>query len=250
VTSGGIDVDALILAAGLGTRLGEIGRDTPKALIEVGGFTMLEHAARTLTRAGADRLIVNVHHHADRITAFIESTKLGAETRISVETDRPLETGGALVHARAHFRGDAPFLLYNVDILTDADLAAMYAAHVAGGSLATLAVGTRPSRRRLLFDEIGLYGRTDERRDLRIEARPSSGDTHERSFAGIHVISPALLDLIEERGHFSILEPYLRLAGVGHRISEWSIDGSLWVDIGTPERLADARRVLSSTSRT
>jgi len=243
-------VDALILAAGLGTRLGEIGRETPKALIEVGGRTMLEHAAAILVRTGADRLIVNVHHHANRIRDFIEATDLGAETQVSVEPDQPLETGGALLHARALFRSEAPFLMYNVDILTDADLAAMYAAHVAGGSLATLATGTRPSSRRLLFDEIGLYGRTDDRRDLRIETRPVSGGTYERSFAGIHVVSPALIDLIEERGRFSILDPYLRLAGKGHRISGWSIDGRFWMDIGTPERLAEARRVIAPTSRT
>lgn len=235
----------MILAAGLGTRLGEMGRETPKALIDVAGRTLLERAAATLTEAGVDRLIVNVHHHAERIAEFIVATDLGAETVISVEEDRPLETGGGLLFARRLFRSGEPFFLYNVDILTDADLAAMHAAHGRSGALATLATGTRESSRRLLFDDDGLYGRVDDRRDLVLRAREPKGETRELAFGGIHVVSPAIFDLIEERGAFSILDPYLRLAGAGHRIDSWSIDGSLWMDVGTMERLERARRHFS-----
>lgn len=231
----------MILAAGLGTRLGDIGRDTPKALIELGGATMLEHAARTLVGAGADRLIVNVHHHADRIRAFVDATDLGAEVVLSFEEDQPLETGGGLLKAAPLIRRDAPFFMYNVDILTDADLGAMLAAHSESGALATLATSSRHSTRRLLFDEQGLFGRVDDRRDLRIEARRPAGETIEFAFAGFHAISPALIDRITERGRFSILDPYLRLAGAGARIGSWSIDGRMWMDIGTPERLERAR---------
>jgi NDP-sugar pyrophosphorylase family protein len=231
----------MILAAGLGTRLGEIGRDTPKALIEIGGTTMLEIAARAVIRAGADRLVINAHHHADRIREFVRTTDLGADVALSIEADRPLETGGGLLHAAAHLRRDAPFFMYNVDIITDADLAAMYAAHVESAAVATLATSSRHSSRRLLFDDVGLYGRLDERRDLRIIARGPAGTTIDRAFAGIHVISPELLGLIEERGRFSILDPYLRLAAAGHRVASWSIDGRMWMDIGTPERLEAAR---------
>jgi NDP-sugar pyrophosphorylase family protein len=234
----------MILAAGLGTRLGNIGRDTPKALIDVAGATMLEHAARTLVAAGADRLIINVHHHADRITEFVAVTDLHAEAVVSVETDQPLETGGGLWHARSHFRRDEPFFLYNVDIITDADLVAMRRAHSTTGAIATLATGSRESTRRILFDDHGLYGRTDEARDLRIEARPPRGRSMALAFAGIHVISPELFERIEERGSFSILDPYLRLAGEDERILPWSIDGCTWIDVGTPARLLEARRVL------
>lgn len=237
----------MILAAGLGTRLGRIGQDSPKALIEVGGATLLEHAARTLVRAGADRLIINVHHHANRIAEFVANSQLGAEATLSFEPDRPLETGGGLLHARSHFRREAPFFLYNVDILTDADLVEMYAGHATGGALATLAVSNRESGRGLLFDDHGLYGRTDERRGIHIEVRAPRGRGVRRAFAGIHVISPALLDLVEERGAFSILEPYLRLATAGHRIDAFGIDGRLWMDVGTPARLESARRAFDAT---
>jgi NDP-sugar pyrophosphorylase family protein len=231
----------MILAAGLGTRLGDIGRDTPKALIEVGGATMLEHAARTLVLAGADRLIINVHHHAERIRAFVAATDLGADVTLSLEEEQPLETGGGLLKAVPHLRRDAPFFMYNVDILTDADLGGMLAAHAESGALATLATSSRQSQRRLLFDEAGLYGRIDERRDIRIEARPPAGETSALAFAGFHVISPVLIERITERGRFSILDPYLRLARDGARIGSWPIDGRMWMDIGTPERLERAR---------
>jgi NDP-sugar pyrophosphorylase family protein len=239
-------MDAMILAAGLGTRLGPVGRDTPKALIDIGGATMLEHTARRLVDAGADRLIINAHHHADRIRQFVESTDLGAPTELSIEPERPLETGGGLYQAAPLLRRDRPFFLHNVDILSDTDLSGMYGQHERSGAIATLAVSERTSTRRLLFDETGLYGRVDDRRNLRIEVRQPTGDLRELGFGGIHVISPALLDLIEERGAFSILDPYLRLAGAGHVVAGWSIDGAMWIDIGTPERLEEARNRVRS----
>lgn len=237
----------MILAAGLGTRLGDIGRDTPKALLEVGGATMLERAARTLVEAGAHRLIVNAHHHAERIAEFVVSTDLGAATVLSIEEERPLETGGGLLHARHLFTADEPFFLYNVDIVTDADLSVMYGEHCRGRSLASLATSGRASSRRLLFDDAGLFGRIDERTGLRVEARQPRGAIRERAFSGIHVVSPAIFELIEERGAFPILDPYVRLAGAGHRIDDRALDdGALWMDIGTPSRLDQARRHFSA----
>jgi NDP-sugar pyrophosphorylase family protein len=238
-------VDALILAAGLGTRLGAIGRDTPKALLDVGGITVLERIARRLVAAGADRIIVNVHHHADRIERFIAHHDLGAEVLLSHERERPLETGGALVHARHLFRRHAPIFLHNVDILTDADLRALLAAHQRGGALATLAVNRRVTERHLLFDEQGLCGRTDARSDLRIEVRPPVGPVRSWAFGGVHVVSPAFLEAVTETGVFAILEPYLRLAAAGQRIAAHPIDPARWLEIGTPERLEAARRAFA-----
>jgi len=238
-------MDALILAAGLGTRLGAIGEHTPKALIEVGGITMLERTATRLVEAGADRLIVNVHHHADRIARFVETHDLGAEVVLSVEPERPLETGGGMVHARTLFRRNAPFFMHNVDVITDADLTTMMAVHEQRGALATLAVSHRQTSRHLLFDEGGLFGRSDARSAIRIEVRAPAGPAHALAFAGIHVASPELLELTAERGAFSILEPYLRLAGMGHRIDAFSIEGAMWLEIGTPERLEEARVALA-----
>src|SRR5437667_4982209 len=96
----GRSVDAMIFAAGLGTRLGAIGESTPKALVEVGGQTMLERTVRRLVEAGADRIVVNVHHHADRVARFVAEHDLGAPSLVSRESERPLDTGGGLLHAR------------------------------------------------------------------------------------------------------------------------------------------------------
>jgi NDP-sugar pyrophosphorylase family protein len=238
----------MIFAAGRGTRLGAVGEQTPKALLEVGGVTMLERTIRSLVAAGADRIIVNVHHHADRITRFLREHDLGVETLLSLEPDQPLETGGGLLHARALFRGDAPFFLHNVDVITDAHLADLYAAHSASGALATLATNERPSPRRLLFDEAGLFGREDQRRNLRTEVRTPRGEVRALAFAGIHVVAPELLTLITERGVFSVLDPYLRLAGAGHRIAAWSLGPARWLEIGTPERLEAARAAFPAAS--
>jgi NDP-sugar pyrophosphorylase family protein len=234
----------MIFAAGFGTRLGAIGRQTPKALIEIAGQTMLERTARRLVAAGADRIVVNVHHQADRIERFIADHDLGVEILVSREPERPLETGGGLLHARDLFRRDAPILLHNVDVISDADLVAMLAAHQRSGALATLAVNERETSRYLLFDEAGLFGREDRRHDRRLESRPPRGAVRTLAFAGIHACSPELLDLIRERGVFPIVDVYLRLAAEGRVIAPWPLGGQLWLEIGNVGRLEAARALL------
>jgi NDP-sugar pyrophosphorylase family protein len=237
----------MIFAAGLGTRLGAIGQNTPKALIEVGGITMLERTVRRVAAAGADRVVVNVHHQAERIERFLDAHDLGVEILVSREPDAPLETGGGLWHARALFRGHVPILLHNVDVITDADLGVLAGAHVRSGALATLAVNDRESTRSLLFDEDGLFGREDRRQGTkRIESRAPRGAVHAYAFAGIHVCAPELLDRITERGVFPIVDVYLRLAAEGERIAPWSLGRARWLEIGNAERLEAARAELGT----
>jgi N-acetyl-alpha-D-muramate 1-phosphate uridylyltransferase len=237
-------VDGMILAAGLGTRLRPLTDHTPKALVPVAGVPMLERIARRLIEAGADRLIVNVHHHADQIRAFIEDRAgFGVEVRISEERGAPLETGGGLFHARVSFRGE-PFFLHNVDVVSEVDLAGMYAAHAVTGALATLAVSDRPSSRLLEFDDAGLRARIDRRTGAEEAVREAQGETRALAFAGIHVVSPRIFDLMEERGAFSIMGPYLRLAGAGWPILPYDIGGALWLEVGDPDRLERARQAL------
>jgi N-acetyl-alpha-D-muramate 1-phosphate uridylyltransferase len=236
-------MDAMILAAGLGTRLGDLTRDVPKALVDVAGTTPLEHVARSLIAAGADRLIINVHHHADRIMEHVAARDgFGVEVVFSHERDAPLETGGGILHAAPLFRRDAPFLVHNVDVLCDADLRLLYEAHCAGSALATLAVNQRPTRRYLIFDEQGLCGRMDMRNGPQAEMHAAAGDVVRFAFAGIHVASPALFPLITERGAFSILDVYLRLVAAGHQVGRHDITDATWLEVGTPERLEAARR--------
>lgn len=234
-------MDAMILAAGLGTRLRPLTDDLPKALIEVGGRTLLERVAERLVEAGADRLVINVHHHAERVVRFVRQWDAGVEVRICREEPEVLETGGGLLHAREHFREDAPFFLHNVDVLSTADLGAMYAVHQGWGPLATLAVGSRDATRPLLFDERGLYGR--QRADGGLErARDPSGRMRELGFNGIHVVDPRIFELMgPERGRFSIISVYMRLAALGERIAPWDMGKTVWMDVGTPERLVRAR---------
>jgi NDP-sugar pyrophosphorylase family protein len=241
-------VDAMILAAGLGTRLRPLTDRTPKALIEVGGVPMIERVARRLVAAGADRLVVNTAHLAEQVEGYVrEREGFGVEAVFSREEPGPLETGGALLAARPLFRGDAPFFLHNADILTDLPLEALYEAHgEAGDPLATVAVMERPTRRRLLFDAWGLLGRVDEEKGVDLRVRPADGEVRALAFAGVHVLSPRILGALTERGAFSILEPYLRLAAAGERILPFRVDGCRWLDIGRPEQLEEARRTAAA----
>lgn len=235
----------MLLAAGLGTRLRPLTDHTPKALLEVGGEPVLEQIARRLIAAGADRLIINVHHLAEQVERYVGGrNNWGVEVRFSREVERPLETGGGFLQARHLFRGDAPFFMHNADILTDLDLGRLYEAQLsAGAALATLAVMERPTTRFLLFDETGLFGRADEGKRLEIRVREPQGEVLRLPFAGVHVISPAIFPLLSEQGAFSILEPYLRLAAEGFRIMPHRVDGAAWYDIGRPEQLERARAV-------
>jgi len=233
----------MLLAAGLGTRLRPLTDHAPKALVDVGGLPILERVARRLIDAGADRLIVNLYHFGDQIRDYVAKRDgFGVEVLFSSEDPQPLETGGGLLQAAPLFRRDAPFFLHNADILTDLPLAEMYAAHRERDPLATLAVMERDSSRYLLFDDLGLFGRADEKKGIRLEARAPQGEVRRLAFGGVHVISPDLLDLFTESGAFSILDPYLRLAGEGRRILPFRIDGAYWSDIGKPEQLEEARR--------
>lgn len=242
----------MILAAGLGTRLRPLTDRTPKALVEVGGVPMIERVARRLVSSGADRLIVNVHHHADQLETFLKAlaNMLGVEIDISLEEARPLDTGGGLLQAARLFRGEAPFFLHNVDVITDIDLGGLYGAHDSG-TVATLAVHERETSRFLLFDDEGLFGWENTAKARARTVRDPAGVVHRLGFAGIHVVSPGTPELITGAGYtvdapFSILDAYLRLAGDGLRVAPHDVTGVPWVEIGTPERLARAEALLAS----
>jgi NDP-sugar pyrophosphorylase family protein len=233
----------MIFAAGLGTRLRPLTDSIPKALVEVGGIPMLERVARRLIDAGATRLIINAHHHADQVKRFVaERDGFGVETLISDESETLLDTGGGLLRAAPLFRREAPFILHNGDVLSDFDLGAFYRAHTEGDALATLAVNHRAITRYLAFDEAGyLCGYGNSATGFEETAREPQGTVERVGFCGIHVISPDIFDLITEHGVFSIIPLYLRLSAQGHRIAPHAIDGATWIDIGKPDQLEKAR---------
>jgi NDP-sugar pyrophosphorylase family protein len=234
-------VDAMVLAAGYGRRLRPLTEDVPKALVRVGGLTQLERTLRVLEDAGADRVIVNTHHHAGQIEGVLREREGRALVLVSREDPLPLETGGGLVHARGLFRGDCPILVHNVDVITSIDLPGLLERHRASGALATLAVQERATSRYLLFDEAGLHGRLDVRSGFREEAREQRGALRRLAFTGVHVVEPRVFDLMSETGSFSLIDPYLRLAGEGEEIRAADVGNAEWFEIGTPERLAAAR---------
>ncbi len=239
-------MEGMILAAGLGTRLRPLTDDIPKALVEVGGRPMLEHVARRLIAAGVDRLIINVHHHADQIVRFLkEVNQFGVDVRVSIEPDRALETGGGLKHAAELFEREGAFFLHNADVYTDLDLEALYAAHHQSDALATLAVKDPEASRFLVFDAIGELCGYGDREGTEHVVRKAAGPTERRAFCGVHVLSPRIFDVMRETGAFSIINTYLRLSQAGERIRPHAVGDVTWIDVGRPDRLEAARALFT-----
>jgi NDP-sugar pyrophosphorylase family protein len=234
---------AMILAAGLGTRLRPLTNDRPKALVEVAGHTLLEITLLRLASFGIREVIVNVHHFADMVVDCLKKhDNFGMHVEISRE-EILLDTGGGLKKAARFFlegSAEEPFLLHNVDVISTIDLRQMLQAHREGGALATLAVQDRKTSRYLLFnDENWLCGRRTANSGSAEIVRPSS-QLRAYAFSGVHVISPRLLPLMNEEGAFSIITTYLRLASEGENIGLFRADKYYWRDLGKPENVAQA----------
>ena len=232
---------AMILAAGLGTRLRPLTNDRPKALVEVAGHTLLEIAMARMRQFGVREVIINTHHFAGMMAEYLKKhNNFGMRAEIS-EEDLLLDTGGGLKKAAWFFAGSQePFIVHNVDVISTIDLGAMVAAHKASGALATLAVQKRETSRYLLFDQkLELCGRRLVKEGKTEMARPTDHPL-ELAFTGIHVISPRMLKMISEVGVFSIMETYLRLAGQDERITGYRADGEYWRDMGKPDNVAKA----------
>jgi NDP-sugar pyrophosphorylase family protein len=213
---------AMVLAAGLGTRLRPLTDSRPKALVEVGGRSLLEITLVRLRDFGIRDVIVNVHHFADMVVDYLRAhANFGMHIEVSRE-DLLLDTGGGLKKASWFFLQDSagePFLLHNVDVISTIDFAEMLQSHQESRALATLAIQDRKTSRYLLFDEkqrlCGRYFANEDRTEL---ARPAAHPSR-FAFAGVHVISPRLLTMLREDGVFSIVASYPRrflvLAGSG-----------------------------------
>jgi NDP-sugar pyrophosphorylase family protein len=228
---------AMLLAAGLGTRLAPFTNNHPKALARVGDITLLEWSIRYLQRFGIRDVIVNVHHFADQIElALRESGGWGSAVSISDERDEVLETGGGLKKAAPFFAGEEAFVLMNVDVLTDLDLASLIEAHQKANALATLAVMRRSSSRYLLFDDaLRLRGWRNEKTGA---MRGAEGTPY--AFSGIQVISGKLLQSIHQEGKFSMIDVYLDAAASGGFVQGFDHSNGKFLDVGKPETLAAA----------
>ncbi len=231
---------AMVLAAGLGTRLRPLTDDRPKALVEIGGRTLLEITLTRLKSFGVSEAIVNVHHFAEMVIGYLKANdSFGMRIELSRE-EILLDTGGGLKKAAWFFQENSgndaeAFFLHNVDVLSSIDLALMLQSHKESDSLVTVAVQKRESSRQLLFDEAGqLCGRVAGRdREAEI-ARPVQ-PLEPLAFSGVHIISPSLFPLMTEHGVFSIIDTYLRLSGQGEKITAFRADQYYWRDLGKPD---------------
>lgn len=239
---------AMILAAGLGTRLKPWTDHHPKALALVNGKSLLQRNVEYLQQFGIREVLVNVHHFADQIIDTIQLNKgWGSDITISDETEEVLETGGGLKKAAWYFSREESFVVMNADILTDLKLDIMIAKHQQNKPLATLAISERNTSRYFLFNELGhLKGwrnvNTGEEKPVEISLRVAN--LKQMAFSGIHVIQSSLFSLIRREGKFSMVDVYLDLCNE-HVISGYDHTGAILVDVGKPESILKAEQIFA-----
>jgi NDP-sugar pyrophosphorylase family protein len=235
---------AMILAAGLGTRLKPFTDQHPKALAKVNGKTILQRNIEYLSSFGIRDVIVNVYHFADQIIDVIKANNgFGSNISISDERDEVLETGGGIKKAAWFFEKDSePFVVMNVDILTNMDLNEMIFQYHQNNSLATLAVTSRVTSRYFLFDELNrLCGWKNEKTGEQKFSRQSEKYL-QKAFSGIHIISPKIFPLIKMQGKFSMVDVYLELAKT-NIIEAFDHSNSKLIDVGKPESILKAEEM-------
>jgi NDP-sugar pyrophosphorylase family protein len=234
---------AMIFAAGLGKRLGTITQTIPKALVDIDGKTALHLAIEKCSASGFNDIIVNVHHFAGMVEKEIEKlNKMGYKISVSDERDKLLETGGGLYKAKWFF-DDKPFLIYNVDIISDLDLTALYRYHLEKKGLATLAVRHRSGNRFYLVDDSGIIrGWRNNATGEQILTSQIADNLSEIAFSSMHIVEPEIFKYMEE-GVYTMTTFYLKVAKE-RDIFTYLYDSGYWGDIGTPESLEYIRNLL------
>jgi NDP-sugar pyrophosphorylase family protein len=241
---------AIILAAGLGTRLNEETINRPKALVEIAGKPLLQLAVEKLKGEGISEIVVNVHHFAGLIKSFLKNNDFGITVKISDESSKLLDTGGALKKAAHLLEGNEPVLIYNVDIITNINLCKVVKDHLDSGALATLVIRHRPSDRCFKFDNRNkLVGWINKKTgQKKISDSINFENAQEMAFSGIHTVNPAIFKLMPDEEVFSVIDLYTELAK-SHEIRGYIDDSAYWTDAGTPDHLAEARLFLAKKDR-
>jgi MurNAc alpha-1-phosphate uridylyltransferase len=236
---------AMIFAAGLGTRLQPLTDSKPKALIEIGGITLLEITIQKLIKFGYNDIIINIHHHATKIIRFLEEKQcFGARINISDESDQLLDTGGGLKKAAHFLESYSPVILHNVDILSDVNLDDLANVHKQNGKdvLATLVVNNRDANRVFLVNKDDRLCGWKNFRTQETKIPVSSEILEPVSFCGIQIVDPKLLSLIKMEGVFSMVDIYLQLCK-DYKIQCWRNNQAKWLDVGTIENLKQAEKM-------
>ncbi len=237
---------AMLFAAGKGTRLKPLTDSHPKCLVTAAEKTLLEHGIQNLKKAGVTSIVINVHHFADQIIEFVNSRDFGVNILISQEKEL-LETGGGLLFAAEHFRGEKSFLVCNSDIYSTLDLKTLVETHNKGNQLATLAVSNRDTSRYLRFNDRRLLIGWENRKTAEVI---SWNQDHFQAWAfnGIQVLSPKIFDYMNDLGpHFSTIQVYLEAAQAGESIGAYPMDDVYWIDIGTVDKLESLRTYLKTS---
>jgi NDP-sugar pyrophosphorylase family protein len=237
---------AMILAAGLGTRLRPLTNTIPKALILLNRITLLERTIKKISLPGFDEIIINVHHYPEQIRNFLKQNKnFGLNISISDEADELLDTGGGLKKAASFFNDAEPFLLHNVDVLTDLNLNELLNSHKKNNSIATLAVMKRESSRQFLFDdEMNLCGWQNRKTSEKKISRQKVTPFQQFAFCGIQIIDPAIFHFFPQENKFSLIDFYIQVS------REKTIKGLLtnskyFYDLGSIDKLNEAEKFIS-----
>ena len=243
---------AMIFAAGLGTRLKPLTDTMPKAMVRVGGQPLLWHTVKSLQKAGFERIVVNVHHFAQQIIDYLQSNdNFGLDVRISDERGGLLDTGGGIRKALPLFDAGSPILIHNVDILSNVNLRAFSDFAECSQADALLLVSSRPTKRYLLFnDEMILNGWTNVETGEVKSPYPGldPGALSRLAFSGIHVLSPHVFPLLEQMPErFGIIDFYLehchRYAFIGEEKKDLRL-----LDVGKLDTLREAEMFLEALS--
>ncbi|MDY6799771.1 MAG: nucleotidyltransferase family protein [Bacteroidota bacterium] len=231
---------AMIFAAGKGTRLQPFTDSMPKALVKINGIPMLERVIQKLIQSGVDEIIINVHHFAKQIIDFLEEKDhFGIRIEISNEENELLDTGGGLKKASWFFNDNKPFIVHNVDILSNIDLVKILEYHQQNNALVTLAVRERKSSRYFLFNHQNRLCGWEHIKTGEIINHNTSNKIKKFAFSGIHIINPEIFNYWPVLSKFSIVKTYLDLSH-NHPIMAFPHNQDYWFDIGKPDNLKEA----------
>lgn len=238
---------AMILAAGLGTRLRPLTDTMPKALVPLAGRPLLWHAVQKLKTAGFDEIIINVHHFAEQIIDYVHANaRFGIRIEFSDEREQLLDTGGGLKKAAGFFDDEKPFLIYNVDILSDLNLTKLFETHIGNNSSATLVVSKRDTSRHFLFDESNCLTGWINEKTGEVKSPVNNLDParyRKLAFSGIHVLQPSVFKYMDTFPvKFSLVDFYLSICGK-EKIAGYVPETISVLDVGKPDSLKEAERL-------
>ncbi|MDG5800391.1 sugar phosphate nucleotidyltransferase [Marinilabiliaceae bacterium ANBcel2] len=243
------ELNGMIFAAGLGSRLKPYTNSCPKALIEIDGHPLLEIALKKLERYNINHIVVNVHHHSNQIIKFIREYRKTSHAKIIISNEKEMlmDTGGALVKAKNLFTPGADILIYNADVFTNCDLSGLIKKHRTENNLVTLMTQNRDASRYLLFDQNDRlcgweHASTGEKINVITDNVNELSKEKKQGFNGVQIVSSKLLELLNKEEPFPIIPEYLKLAE-NYKIAKWDNWNGEWRDIGTPEKLKGALKL-------